>query len=106
GGFLLAIAIEKWNLHKRIALNIINIIGSNINTILLGFMVATGFMSMWISNTATSVMMLPIGMAVVSQFKKRDDGETSDADFVGKALMLAIAYSASIGGFATLIGTP
>lgn len=106
GGFLLAIAIEKWNLHKRIALNIINLIGSNINTIILGFMLATGFMSMWISNTATSVMMLPIGMAVVSQFKKRDDGETSDADFVGKALMLAIAYSASIGGFATLIGTP
>jgi sodium-dependent dicarboxylate transporter 2/3/5 len=106
GGFLLAIAIEKWSLHKRIALNIINLIGSNINTIILGFMVATGFMSMWISNTATSVMMLPIGMAVVSQFKKRDDGVTSDADFVGKALMLAIAYSASIGGFATLIGTP
>ncbi|MFZ6665355.1 SLC13 family permease [Peijinzhouia sedimentorum] len=106
GGFLLAIAIEKWNLHKRIALNIINLIGSNINTIILGFMIATGFMSMWISNTATSVMMLPIGMAVVSQFKKRDDGETADAEFVGKALMLAIAYSASIGGFATLIGTP
>lgn len=106
GGFLLAIAIEKWNLHKRIALNIINLIGSNINTIILGFMIATGFMSMWISNTATSVMMLPIGMAVVSQFKKGDDGETSDASFIGKALMLAIAYSASIGGFATLIGTP
>jgi solute carrier family 13 (sodium-dependent dicarboxylate transporter), member 2/3/5 len=106
GGFLLAIAIEKWNLHKRIALNIINLIGSNINTIILGFMVATGFMSMWISNTATSVMMLPIGMAVVSQFKKGDDGKTSDTQFMGKALMLAIAYSASIGGFATLIGTP
>jgi sodium-dependent dicarboxylate transporter 2/3/5 len=106
GGFLLAIAIEKWNLHKRIALNIINLIGTNINTIILGFMIATAFMSMWISNTATSVMMLPIGMAVVSQFKKGDDGETSDASFVGKALMLAIAYSASIGGFATLIGTP
>ncbi len=106
GGFILAIAIEKWNLHRRIALNIISLIGSNINTIILGFMVATGFMSMWISNTATSVMMLPIGMAVVSQFKKNDDGETSDSEFVGKALMLAIAYSASIGGFATLIGTP
>jgi solute carrier family 13 (sodium-dependent dicarboxylate transporter), member 2/3/5 len=106
GGFLLAIAIEKWNLHKRIALNIINLIGSNINTIILGFMIATGVMSMWISNTATSVMMLPIGMAVVSQFKKGDNGKTSDASFVGKALMLAIAYSASIGGFATLIGTP
>lgn len=106
GGFILAIAIEKWNLHKRIALSIIHLIGSKINTIILGFMVATGFMSMWISNTATSVMMLPIGMAVVSQFKKRDDGSTEDANFVGKALMLAIAYSASIGGFATLIGTP
>ncbi len=106
GGFLLAIAIEKWNLHKRIALNIINLIGSNVNTIILGFMIATGIMSMWISNTATSVMMLPIGMAVVSQFKKGDNGKSSDALFVGKALMLAIAYSASIGGFATLIGTP
>lgn len=106
GGFLLAIAIEKWNLHKRIAINIINLIGSNINTIILGFMAATGFMSMWISNTATSVMMLPIGMAVISQFKKDDNGETADAQFIGKALMLAIAYSASIGGFATLIGTP
>jgi sodium-dependent dicarboxylate transporter 2/3/5 len=97
GGFILAIAIEKWNLHKRIALNIINLIGSNMNTIILGFMIATGFMSMWISNTATSVMMLPIGMAVVSQFKKNDDGETSDSQFIGKALMLSIAYSASIG---------
>lgn len=106
GGFLLAIAIEKWNLHKRIAINIINLIGSNVNTIILGFMAATGFMSMWISNTATSVMMLPIGMAVISQFKKDDSGETADAQFIGKALMLAIAYSASIGGFATLIGTP
>lgn len=106
GGFLLAISIEKWNLHKRIALNIINLIGSNINTIILGFMLATGFMSMWISNTATAVMMLPIGMAVVSQFKRNDTGETSDGLFVGKALMLSIAYSASIGGFASLIGTP
>ncbi len=106
GGFLLAIAIEKWNLHKRIALNIINIIGSNIYTIILGFMLATGFMSMWISNTATAVMMLPIGMAVVSQFKKHNNGHALDGDHFGKALMLAIAYSASIGGLATLIGTP
>lgn len=106
GGFLLAIAIEKWDLHKRIALNIINLIGSNINTIILGFMLATAFMSMWISNTATSVMMLPIGMAVVSQFKKADSEGSSDSKFIGKALMLGIAYSASIGGFATLIGTP
>lgn len=106
GGFLLAISIEKWNLHKRIALNIINLIGSNINTIILGFMVATAFMSMWISNTATSVMMLPMGMAVVSQFNRKDNEKTSDGLFFGKALMLAIAYSASIGGFASLIGSP
>lgn len=106
GGFILAIAIEKWNLHKRIALNIINLIGSNLFTIILGFMVATGFMSMWISNTATSVMMLPIGMAVVSHFKKHNRGDEKDGDHFGKALMLAIAYSASIGGIATLIGTP
>lgn len=106
GGFILAITIEKWGLHKRIALTIIRIIGSNILTILLGFMAATAFISMWISNTATTVMMLPIGMAVVSQFKKHSNGTTSDADNMGKALMLGIAYSASIGGIATLIGTP
>src|SRR5690606_15133836 len=62
GGFIIAIAIEKWNLHRRIALNIINFIGSDIKKIILGFMVATAFLSMWISNTATSVMMLPIGI--------------------------------------------
>lgn len=106
GGFMLAIAIEKWNLHRRIALNIISIIGTNVTNIILGFMVATAFLSMWISNTATSVMMLPIGMAIVSQFKSgRENSEKLNKDF-GKALMLSIAYSASIGGIATLIGTP
>lgn len=106
GGFMLAIAIEKWGLHKRIALSIINIIGSNVTNIILGFMIATAFLSMWISNTATSVMMLPIGTAIVSQFKKQSHGGESEGNAFGKALMLAIAYSASIGGFATLIGTP
>lgn len=106
GGFVLAIAIERWNLHKRIALNIISLIGSNVTNIILGFMVATAFLSMWISNTATSVMMLPIGMAIVSQFKKRENGGGDEGNSFGKALMLAIAYSASIGGIATLIGTP
>ena len=106
GGFIIAIAIEKWNLHKRIALNIINFIGTNIVNIILGFMVATAFMSMWISNTATSVMMLPIGMAIVAQL--RDNPATVENENLnfGKALMLAIAYSASIGGMGTLIGTP
>ena len=106
GGFMIAIAIEKWNLHRRIALSIINVIGSNVVKIILGFMVATAFLSMWISNTATTVMMLPIAMAVVSQFKKSNQDLDSESDTIGKALMLSIAYSASIGGFATLIGTP
>lgn len=106
GGFILAIAIEKWNLHKRIALNIINAIGTNITSIILGFMVATAFLSMWISNTATSVMMLPIGMAIVAQLRDNPDTLENETFTFGKALMLAIAYSASIGGIATLIGTP
>ncbi len=106
GGFMLAIAIEKWNLHRRISLNIISLIGSNITTIILGFMAATAFMSMWISNTATSVMMLPIGLAIIKEFETNATGYEQDTQKFGKALMLAIAYSASIGGFATLIGTP
>ena len=105
GGFILAIAIEKWNLHRRIALNIIYLIGTDLRKIILGFMIATAFMSMWISNTATSVMMLPIGMAIVSQMQNKDQSEKTSTPF-GKALMLGIAYSASIGGMATLIGTP
>ena len=69
GGFIIAIAIEKWNLHKRIALNIIYYIGGDIKKIILGFMVATAFLSMWISNTATSVMMLPIGIVIIKQLQ-------------------------------------
>ncbi|MEM6397011.1 MAG: SLC13 family permease [Bacteroidota bacterium] len=106
GGFMLAIALEKWNLHRRIALNIINFIGSGISSIILGFMLATAFLSMWISNTATSVMMLPIGLAIVSQLKDNPDTAENEHTTFGKALMLAIAYSASVGGIATLIGTP
>ena len=106
GGFIIAIAIEKWNLHKRIALNIINLIGSDIKKIILGFMLATAFLSMWISNTATSVMMLPIGIAIISQLKDNPGTKKDENLIFGKALMLAIAYSASIGGIATLIGTP
>lgn len=106
GGFLLAIAIEKWKLHKRIALSIIKLVGTNLVHIILGFMIATAFLSMWISNTATAVMILPVGMAIVAQL--RDDPRTVENEnlIFGKALMLAIAYSASIGGMATLIGTP
>jgi len=106
GGFIIAIAIEHWGLHKRIALNIIYLIGTNMSLIILGFMIATAFLSMWISNTATSVMMLPIGMAIVSQLRESAPGQESTTLVFGKTLMLAIAYSASIGGIATLIGTP
>ena len=106
GGFILAIAIQKWNLHKRIALNIINLIGTNVVNIILGFMVATAFMSMWISNTATAVMMLPIAMAIVTQLRDNPDTIENENQTFGKAIMLGIAYSASIGGVATLIGTP
>ncbi|MEO0877847.1 MAG: SLC13 family permease, partial [Bacteroidota bacterium] len=106
GGFMLAIAIERWNLHRRIALSIINLIGTNIKRIILGFMAATAFLSMWISNTATTVMMLPIGMAIVSQLQDNPDTIENENKTFGKVLMLAIAYSASIGGLATLIGTP
>lgn len=103
GGFILAIAIERWNLHKRIALLIIKFIGSKASYLILGFMLATAFLSMWISNTATTVMMLPIAIAIADQIQKENSGESQ---FFSKALMLSIAYSASIGGIATLIGTP
>lgn len=106
GGFILAIAIERWNLHRRIALNIINLIGSKLKYIILGFMLATAFLSMWISNTATAVMMLPIGAAIISQIKDIPGASKEENQQFGKALMLSIAYSASIGGIATLIGTP
>ncbi|MBA6152022.1 SLC13 family permease [Gelidibacter maritimus] len=106
GGFFLAIAIEKWNLHKRIALYIIKGIGTNIYKVILGFMVATAFLSMWISNTATAVMMLPMGMSIVAQLKDNPTTIENENTNFGKALMLSIAYSASIGGIATLIGTP
>ena len=106
GGFMIAIAIEKWNLHKRIALNIIYFIGTDLRKIILGFMVATAFLSMWISNTATAVMMLPIGVVIIKQLKDNPNTDENENNIFGKALMLAIAYSASIGGIATLIGTP
>ncbi|MBD1223172.1 SLC13 family permease [Virgibacillus halodenitrificans] len=111
GGFMIALAMEKWNLHRRIALTIISIIGTNTERIILGFMVSTGFLSMWISNTATAMMMVPIGLAIIYQISDAlEDGQsidTSKENFgFGKAMMLSIAYSASLGGIATLIGTP
>ncbi len=107
GGFMIAIAIEKWQLHKRIAMNIILTVGTNAQRIVLGFILATGFLSMWISNTATTLMMVTIGMALISQLLVYMNDESQEIkNNLGKALLLGIAYSASIGGLATLIGTP
>ena len=110
GAFVLALAIERWELHRRIALTIISAIGTNSNRIILGFMAATGFLSMWISNTAAAMMMVPIALAIINQVReslKDTQIDTSKENFsFGKALMLGIAYSASIGGLGTLIGTP
>lgn len=104
GGFFIAIAMEKWELHKRISLMIIKTIGGTPSRMILGFMIATAFLSMFISNTATAIMMLPIGIAVISAMERSYSKEKTNTFAI--ALMLAIAYSASIGGIATLVGTP
>ena len=102
GGFALGLAMERWNLHRRIALKIMLAVGTGEQRQILGFMMATALISMWVSNTATTIMMLPIGMSVITMM--RQDGNMSYG--FPPALLLAIAYGASIGGFGTLIGTP
>ncbi|MDT8447482.1 MAG: DASS family sodium-coupled anion symporter [bacterium] len=112
GGFFIAMTMEKWNLHKRIALYTIRLVGTSPNRIVLGFMLATAFLSMWISNTATAMMMVPIALAVINQAARTIQEGGEDIDVrpgkfrFGMALMLGIAYSASIGGVGTIIGTP
>ncbi|MEC1347702.1 DASS family sodium-coupled anion symporter [Bacillus haynesii] len=110
GGFLIALAMERWNLHKRIALNIISVVGTSTSRIVLGFMAATGFLSMWVSNTAAVMMMLPIGTAIIHQVSavmksERKDLAGEEAKF-SKALIFSIGYAGTIGGLGTLIGTP
>ena len=110
GGFLIALAMERWNLHKRIALNIISVVGTSTSRIVLGFMAATGFLSMWVSNTAAVMMMLPIGTAIIHQVSaviksERKDLAAEEAKF-SKALIFSIGYAGTIGGLGTLIGTP
>lgn len=106
GGFVLALALEKVNLHRRIALTIIKYTGATPNKVILGFMIATAFLSMWISNTATTVVMLPIAMSVIYLLIKDEDGFTKKDRNFALSVMLGIAFSANAGGIATVIGTP
>lgn len=106
GGFILALALEKVHLHKRIALNIIKLTGTTPNKVVLGFMIATALMSMWISNTASTVVMLPIAMSVINLLIHDDDSFTKDDRNFALSVMLGIAFSANAGGIATVIGTP
>ncbi len=113
GGFLIAVTIEKWNLHRRIALYTIKLIGVSPNRIILGFMIATAILSMWISNTAATMMMITIGLAVLKKVVNKieidpnlDINTNPEKFHFGISLLLGIAYAASIGGVATLIGTP
>jgi len=104
GGFMIALTMEKWMLHKRIALWIIRCIGGGPARIILGFMISAAFLSMWISNTATAIMMIPIGLAIVMQLEEKFGTRQTQSFTV--ALMLGIAYGCSMGGVATLVGTP
>lgn len=106
GGFVLALALEKVNLHKRIALTIVKLTGTTPNRVILGFMMATAFMSMWISNTASTVVMLPIAISVIKLLIDDEDGFTKGDRNFALSIMLGIAFSANAGGIATVIGTP
>lgn len=114
GGFIIALSMQRWNLHRRIAMNIVRAVGFSPGRLIFGFMAATAVLSAFVSNTATTVMMMPIGLAIISHVieEGRKEGLDKEIDFspenfaFGLNLMLGIAYAASIGGIATLIGTP
>jgi sodium-dependent dicarboxylate transporter 2/3/5 len=105
GGFMIGLGIEKWSLHRRIALSIVQFTGTNGNRIILGFILATGFISMWLSNTATTMMMLPIAASVISVVVAKNEHNPQLRHFA-VCMMLAIAYASNFGGIATIIGTP
>ncbi|MEX0726774.1 MAG: SLC13 family permease [Planctomycetaceae bacterium] len=121
GGFLIALGIEKWGLHRRIAFVMVSVVGNGPRQIVLGFMLASGFLSMWLSNTASTLLMLPIGIALLktisdlqadpdvsidTKIVSREFAENPALRFFGESLFIGIAYAASIGGFTTLVGTP
>lgn len=103
GGMTLGAAMEQWGLHRRVALYIMRAVGTEPRRLLLGMLVATAFVSMWISNTATAVMMMPIGMALLAQLEAGEGGRRLGG--FGASLMLSIAYAANVGGIGTKIGT-
>jgi len=110
GGFIIAMSMQRWGLHRRIALSIINIVGTSPRRLILGFMVATAFLSMWISNTATAMMMIPIAIAIIATVMpgvntKLNEMNEEQRDFAG-CLVIAVAYAANIGGIGTIIGSP
>jgi solute carrier family 13 (sodium-dependent dicarboxylate transporter), member 2/3/5 len=105
GGMWLAAALEDWNVHKRLALGMIAKIGVSPRRIVLGFMLTTAFISLWISNTAAAVMLFPIGMAVLAEFRQQPEANERDVKQLGLALMLGMGYAASIGGIGSKIGT-
>lgn len=105
GGFMLGLAIEKWNLHRRIALTIVRFTGTSGDRIVLGFILATGLISMWLSNTATSMMMFPIAMSVIKVIEENHPHKKGLPNF-SLSVMIAIALASNFGGIATIIGTP
>ncbi|MEM6793384.1 MAG: SLC13 family permease [Acidobacteriota bacterium] len=108
GGFLIALAMERWRLHRRLALLILRAVGTRPRQVIGGFMLASAGLSMWISNTATAMMMMPIGLSVVglAAGEETDGQRSGDARELGVCVLLAIAYACSLGGVATLVGTP
>jgi len=105
GGFVLALGLQRWRLHERVAFWIVGQTGSRVSRVLAGFMAATAFVSMWINNSATTVMMLPMAVSVAALLHAREGGDEKAHEGVGLALMLGVAYAANIGGIGTLIGT-
>lgn len=103
GGFVIALAMEKWRLHKRIALRIVNKVGVKPSSIIIGFIIASAFLSMWVSNTATAIMMLPIAVSILDLVEHDEEKGRLNFEIV---MVLSIAYACNIGGMATLIGTP